>query len=115
MPLGNPAFAAMNVQGFGAGAVPSIGYVAIGRSYPEALRPRMFAVLSSAWVIPGLLGPSLASIVEHALGWRWVFLGLLPFVLVAGVMTLPALGQIGPGGHDDDASRLPLALRVAVA
>jgi MFS family permease len=105
------------VQGFGAGAVPAIGYVAIGRSYPDALRPRMFAVLSSAWVIPGILGPSLASLVEHAFGWRFVFAGLLPFVLAAGVLTLPALRTIGPGQvdevHGPDRSRLPDALRVA--
>jgi MFS family permease len=103
------------VQGFGAGAVPAIGYVAIGRSYPEALRPRMFAVLSSAWVVPGILGPSLATLVEHAFGWRIVFIGLLPFVLAAGVLTLPALRPIGPGGGDEpEVSRLPDALRVAV-
>jgi MFS family permease len=105
------------VQGFGAGAVPAIGYVAIGRSYPEALRPRMFAVLSSAWVIPGILGPTLATVVEHAFGWRTVFMGLLPFVVVAGILTLPSLRPIGPGAvdHDDvpDRSRLPDALRVA--
>jgi MFS family permease len=105
------------VQGFGAGAVPAIGYVAIGRSYPESLRPRMFAVLSSAWVVPGLLGPTLATLVEHAFGWRAVFGGLLPFVLVAGVLTLPALRPIGPGAPEDvdptEASRLPDALRVA--
>ncbi|MCU1486585.1 MAG: arabinose efflux permease family protein [Actinomycetia bacterium] len=105
------------VQGFGAGAVPAIGYVAIGRSYPEALRPRMFAVLSSAWVIPGILGPTLATVVEHAFGWRTVFMGLLPFVIVAGILTLPSLRPIGPGTVDDDdvpdRSRLPDALRVA--
>jgi MFS family permease len=105
------------VQGFGAGAVPAIGYVAIGRSYPDALQPRMFAVLSSAWVIPGLLGPTLATLVDHAFGWRAVFLGLLPFVLAAGVFTLPALRAIGPGEGDEgdgpDRSRLPDALRVA--
>jgi MFS family permease len=105
------------VQGFGAGAVPAIGYVAIGRSYPEALRPRMFAVLSSAWVVPGILGPSLASVVAHAVGWRYVFLGLLPFVVAAGLLTLPALRTIGPGALEDGEgmppSRLPDALRVA--
>jgi MFS family permease len=77
----------------------------------------MFAVLSSAWVIPGILGPTLATIVEHALGWRAVFMGLLPFVLVAGLLTLPALRSIGPGAPAGDAgperSRMPDALRVA--
>ena len=102
------------IQGFGAGAIPSIGYVCIGRSYPEELRPRMFAVLSTAWVVPGILGPSVASLVEHTFGWRAVFLGLLPFVAVAGVMTLPALRPIGPGDAvQHDSRRLADALRVA--
>jgi MFS family permease len=79
-------------QGFGAGAVPATGYAAIGRRYPAALRPRMFAVLSTAWVIPGLIGPAAATLIEHAGSWRWVFLGLLPLVAVAAVIVVPALG-----------------------
>jgi MFS family permease len=47
------------VQGLGAGAVPAVSYVVIGRSLPEELRPRMMAVLSTAWVVPGLIGPGL--------------------------------------------------------
>ena len=104
------------VQGFGAGAVPAIGYVCIGRTYPEALRPRMFAVMASAWVIPGIFGPALAGVVASAVGWRWVFLGLLPLVVAAGLFTLPAMRPIGPGtvGPDvDDRSRLPYAIACA--
>ena len=40
------------VQGLGAGVVPAVAYVAISRCYPEEFRPRMFAVLSTAWVVP---------------------------------------------------------------
>ena len=105
------------VQGFGAGAVPAIGYVCIGRGYPEALRPRMFAVMASAWVVPGIVGPAIAGVVEQSIGWRWVFLGLLPLVLVAGAFTIPAMRPIGPGepgdGSSDVRSRLPWALAVA--
>lgn len=104
------------IQGFGAGAVPAIGYVCIGRSYPEVLRPRMFAVLASSWVIPGIFGPALAGLIEHAVGWRWVFLGLLPLVVIAGSFTLPAMRPIGPGAVGPDGaerSRLPYAIAVA--
>ncbi len=45
------------VQGLGAGVVPAVAYVAISRCYAEEARPRMFAVLSTAWVVPGLIGP----------------------------------------------------------
>jgi MFS family permease len=82
------------LQGLGAGAVPPIAYVAIARSLPEALRPRMFAVLSTAWLIPGVIGPTVAALIGESIGWRWVFLGLLPFVLVAAIPTVAALARV---------------------
>jgi MFS family permease len=84
------------LQGIGAGAIPATAYAAIGRRYPEALRPRLFAVLSTAWVAPGLLGPALSALVATHLGWRYVFLGLLPLVLLAAALALPGLRRIGP-------------------
>ena len=93
------------VQGFGAGVVPAIGYVAIGRAFSVQERPRMFAILSTAWVVPGLVGPVLAERIAQGVGWRWVFLGLLPLVLVAGLVVVPAMMRIGPV-----ADRVPTAV-----
>ena len=84
------------VQGLGAGFVPTVAYVAISRGYPERCRPRMFAVLSTAWVVPGLVGPAVAALVATTVGWRWVFLGLIPLVMVAGSLAVVALGQVPP-------------------
>jgi MFS family permease len=84
------------LQGIGAGAVPSVAYVAIGRSLPGTLRARMMAVLSTAWVAPGLVGPAISAEVARLFGWRWVFLGLLPIVAVAGGIAVPALIRLGP-------------------
>ncbi|HTZ23303.1 MAG TPA: MFS transporter [Streptosporangiaceae bacterium] len=84
------------VQGLGAGVVPAVAYVAISRCYPEESRPRMFAVLSTAWVVPGLIGPAIAALVATAVGWRWVFLGLIPLVLVAGILVVLALRHVPP-------------------
>jgi MFS family permease len=84
-----------SLQGLGAGAVPAIAYVTIGRSLPERMRASMMAVLSTAWVVPGLLGPVLSAEVAHAFGWRLVFIGLIPLVGVAGMLALPALVRIG--------------------
>ncbi len=90
-----PALVAGRIaQGFGAGAIPATAYAAVGRGYPAALRPRMFATMSTAWVVPGLVGPALATVVEHAWSWRWVFLGLVPFVAVAVVTAVPALRSL---------------------
>ena len=79
------------LQGLGAGAIPPTAYVAIGRSLPDRLRPPMFATLSTAWVLPGVIGPALAGGLTQLLGWRIVFVGLIPLVVVAGVMTLRSL------------------------
>ncbi|HXJ26881.1 MAG TPA: MFS transporter [Streptosporangiaceae bacterium] len=84
------------LQGLGAGAVPSVAYVTIGRSLPDTLRARMMAVLSTAWVAPGLVGPAISAEVARLFGWRWVFLGLLPVVAVAGSIAVPALIRLGP-------------------
>jgi MFS family permease len=84
------------LQGVGAGAVPSVAYAAIGRSLPAPLRARMMAVLSTAWVAPGLAGPAVSAEVARLFGWRWVFLGLLPIVAVAGTIAVPALIRLGP-------------------
>jgi MFS family permease len=107
------------VQGLGAGTVPPIAYVAIGRSLPEHLRPQMFATLSTAWILPGVVGPALAGIVGETLGWRWVFLGLLPLIVLSASIAFPAVRRIGPdpSGAPNAATlrdRAPLALLVAL-
>ena len=78
-------------QGIGAGLLSSVSYASIARAYPIELQPRMLATLSSAWVIPGLVGPGLAGAIEHYASWRWVFLGLAPLPLLAAVLVVPAL------------------------
>jgi MFS family permease len=85
-------------QGVGAGVIPAVAYASVGRGYPAELRPRIFAVFSSAWVVPGLIGPAAASAIERWSSWRVVFLALLPLVAVAGAMTLPALSPRPPAG-----------------
>lgn len=83
------------LQGIGAGAVPAVEYVAIGEIFEADARPRMLAVLSSAWIVPGLIGPALSAGVAHAFGWRVVFLGLIPLVALAGALAMPALVRLG--------------------
>lgn len=81
-------------QGFGAGAIPASAYASVARGYPPGIRPRVFAVFSTAWVIPGITGPTIATFVEEAASWHWVFLGLIPLVAVAAVIAVPALGRL---------------------
>jgi len=104
------------VQGFGAGLLASVALVCVGRGYPETVKPRMLAVLSSAWVVPGLVGPALAGVVADLLGWRWVFLGLVPILPLATGLVLPSLRQLPaptvPGSFD--APRLIAAVGLVI-
>jgi MFS family permease len=88
------------VQGFGAGAIPPIAYVAIGRSMPDRLRPQMFALLATAWVVPGIFGPVIAAAVATQFQWRAVFIGLLPIIVLSGAFTLPPLMRVPPSAGD---------------
>jgi MFS family permease len=92
------------VQGLGAGVVPAVAYVAISRCYPSEVRPRMFAVLSTAWVVPGLVGPAIAALVATAVGWRWVFLGLIPLVVATGALVVRALRNVPSPANPDGAA-----------
>jgi MFS family permease len=106
------------LQGLGAGMIPAVGYVAIGRALPEHLRARMFAVMSTAWVLPGLLGPFIAGVVAETFHWRLVFLGLLPLIAIAAIMAAPAIAAIPDSTAstqehevaEDTRRRLPRAL-----
>ena len=103
------------VQGFGGGAVASTAYVAIGRGYPPERRATMFAILSAAWVVPGLLAPAAAGFVAEHLSWRLVFGGLLPLPPLLALLALPALRRLPPEpGVEPEPSRLREAALLAV-
>jgi MFS family permease len=114
------------IQGFGSGALGSVVYAAIARAYAPSARPRMIALVSSAWVVPGLIGPALAGLVADELGWRWVFLGMLAPLLVMGLAVYPQLNPLGAveqhtpigrshGGRAFDAVRLAVGSTMLIA
>jgi MFS family permease len=108
--------AARFIQGIGGGTIPPVAYVAIGRSLPESLRPRMFAMLSTAWILPGVLGPAIAGVVAEVFHWRWIFLGLLPLIVLSGTMALRGLRplpRIEATGRGSSLQRLADAVVVA--
>ncbi len=84
------------LQGIGVGAVMAMAYTVIGLAYPEHLRARMFALLSSAWTIPSLAGPFVSGLLADSVGWRWVFVMMLPLVAAASALTMPGLRRLAP-------------------
>jgi len=101
------------IQGVGGGTIPPVAYVAIGRSLPPRLRPQMFALMSTAWLLPGLAGPAIAGFVAETWTWRLVFLGLLPLIVVSGSMAFRGLRGLGAAGGPSVAATDPFRQRLA--
>jgi MFS family permease len=95
------------LQGLGGGAQYAVGLGTVAKSYPEAHRPRLLALLAAAWALPGLLGPSYGALIASTVGWRWAFLSLLPLVAAAGWLALPGLARLPA----DEGPRAQLDLR----
>lgn len=77
------------LQGLGAGAITVCLYVIVARAYPAALHPRVFGMFAAAWVIPSMVGPFFAGVINDVFSWHWVF-------LIVAILILPALGLLGP-------------------
>ncbi|GAA1525159.1 MFS transporter [Nocardioides humi] len=102
------------VHGYGGGVLGVALYVVIAQAYPEAMRPRVFAVLTTAWVLPALVGPVLAAQVAERVGWRWVFLGVPAVAFAAWLLVADAPSRRGADGADGrNRGRMGWALAVA--
>jgi MFS family permease len=92
------------LQGLGTGQLIVALYVVVGRVYPAELRPRVFAAYAGAWVVPSLVGPSVAGLIVEHTSWRWVFLGVAVLMIPAICLVAPALRglpPIAPAGAPD--------------
>lgn len=65
--------------------------VLVAAALPPRLRPRMFAAISTAWILPSVVGPGIAGAVATAAGWRWVFLVSLLLLGPAVLALRPSL------------------------
>ncbi|HEY0495539.1 MAG TPA: MFS transporter [Kutzneria sp.] len=82
------------LQGIGGGAQVVALYVMIAMVFPERDRPVAFGALSAAWVVPSLVGPTIAGLIATYLNWRWIFLGLAPLELVGWALVVLVLRRL---------------------
>jgi MFS family permease len=87
-----------SLQGLGGGSVIVAVYVIVARAFDQERRPRVFAALAGAWVVPALVGPAAAGAVTDWVGWRWVFLGIAPLAALGALMLIPVVRHISATG-----------------
>ena len=100
------------VQGLGGGMLTVALYAMLGTLVPEAARPRMLAAFAAAWVLPAMVGPTIAGALAAAAGWRAVFLVVPALAVPALGLTLYAVRDADravPEGAPSTTERPPLA------
>lgn len=95
-------------QGLGSGALSVAAYSAIGRGFPEDIRPRMLALNASAFTIPSVVGPIVAGLIAENFTWRWVFGILVPLAPLAAYLVRGPLARI-----DSPSASVPVSARTA--
>lgn len=85
------------VQGLGGGLTQVALYVLVARVYPQELHAKVFALFSAAWVVPSMIGPSIAGLVAQT-DWRWIFYGVSIIVVPAALLLWRGTGDEVKGG-----------------
>lgn len=81
------------ISGAGGGLEIVALFVVIAKVYPESAQPRVFAAVSAAWVLPGVIGPPIAGVLAGQWSWRAVFLVVPPLVLLPPLVLWPRLAR----------------------
>ena len=75
------------IQGLAGGGLNALGFAAAA-AYPEALRLRMFSLISGVWGVLALGAPLLGGLITDTLGWRWIFLVNVPLCALVAAARL---------------------------
>jgi MFS family permease len=94
--------------------------VMVARAIPPGLRPRLFSLYAAAWVLPSLVGPSIAGLLAEHVNWRAVFLIAVVAMPPLGLLLRPAMRSVGRLGHataapDGPSGRTTVTSAVAAA
>ena len=81
------------VQGLGAGALTLALFVTIALTFDGAQRATVLGALSFVWLLPAFIGPPIAAWMT-LITWRLVFSAMLPLLVVAALLALPAMKQV---------------------
>ena len=96
-----PLFLAGRIAtGLGGGLLVVMLYVIAARVYTEAARPRLFALISAAWVLPSLTGPAVSAWLTDTFSWRWVFLVVVPPCVATFAFFVAQRGRLEGRGVD---------------
>ena len=85
------------LQGVGSAMLLSMTPAIIAVNFPNAVRGKIFGYISLATTVALSLGYGVGGIITEYLGWHWIFFIIVPFGLIAIILTyqyLPNTGKV---------------------
>lgn len=83
---------ARTIQGFGGGLIISLSMGLVSELFPEHLRKRVLALVSSTWGVAALIGPAVGGIFAELGSWRgafWINAPIIAGFMLAAWLRLP--------------------------
>lgn len=74
------------LQGIGSGLVNISWAVVLAHAFDAKERPTLMGLFSTCWVVPSFVGPPIAAWLTRTLSWHWVFISVLPILVLAGIL-----------------------------
>lgn len=81
------------IQGFGGGALLTLGMIIIGEVFSLKERARIQGLFGAVWGLSSIVGPIIGGFITDHLSWRWVFYLNVPFGLIAAIVMSFALKE----------------------
>jgi EmrB/QacA subfamily drug resistance transporter len=84
------------LQGFGGGALLTLGMIVVGEIYSLKERAKVQGLFGGVWGLSSIVGPLLGGFLTDHISWRWVFYLNIPFGLIAGLIIGCSLKEFNP-------------------
>lgn len=82
------------LQGFGGGALLTLGMIIVGEMYSLKERAKIQGLFGGVWGLSSVAGPVLGGFITDQFSWRWVFYLNIPFGLIAAFVVGFALKEL---------------------
>ncbi len=103
------------LQGFGGGALNLAFMVVVAQAYGKAERAWMMSILSFCWMFPSFVGPPVSAWITTTWSWHWVFLAIVPLLLIVGVLGWRPLAGMQRLHHEPVKTSNPVPIWAAIA
>jgi MFS family permease len=98
------------IAGFAGAVLAVYGVSAAIRYLEDSLRLKVIAAMSAMWILPAVVGPSIAIAIEHTTSWRIAVLVPLPVMVIGRFLVMRA----APEQQAGDEQRRPIARTLLV-